>query len=74
MRNNHTVNYFQSIKIGGYKTEEVLVTYWVFQKGTYNVQPVLLSFMQLYQAHQWSIYNMRKIKQKSALLSEFHFC
>ena len=74
MRNHHSIDDFESIKIGGYKTEEVLVTYWVFYTDTYNVQPVLLSFVQLYQAHQSSIYNMRKIKQKCALLSEFHFC
>ena len=30
MRDNHTVNDFESIKIEGYKTEKVLVTYWVF--------------------------------------------
>ena len=36
MRNNHTVDEFESMKIEGYKTEKVLVTYWVFQTGAYN--------------------------------------
>ena len=36
MRNNHTVDEFESMKIEGYKTEKVLVTYWVFKLGAYN--------------------------------------
>ena len=30
MRNDHTIDDFESIKIEAYKTEKVLVTYWVF--------------------------------------------
>ena len=42
MRNDHSIDDFESIKIEGYKTVKVLLTYWVFYTDTYNVQPVLL--------------------------------
>jgi len=34
MRDNHTVDELESIKIEGYKTEKVLYTYRVFYTGT----------------------------------------
>ncbi len=33
MRNDHSIDDFELIKIEGYKTEKVLVTYWVFLAG-----------------------------------------